>query len=918
MSCTQGKSQLQDYGNIAQGPFDSERLYDCLSPVTNDTPQTAIVSNILSEKIVDKEYDNINRIQIASKGDKCGKIKIPLPWKYSKERLAKHPYCIYIVQIKKVICRCDKVIKLGHRYNEPFLNIHVNGKGYLAKQGVRSILNYFKLISKSKKIKSDDCVSSAEEWKSDDDKNMDNDDLFKIDEISDIENDCESEVLKYERFTNQNINLSLKGNKLLQNQIAKVKPSTLKLKYTPKYYFENDPLKNYLKYSDLTEIWLIIKDNESNTASDVWIKLAEKGIQGTFNKKPVFKDLTWFKRFLDSIRYDGPIVAMTDNTKLKPYLRYSSRMGCIIGFTFSNHKTNIKTYDDISVTINKIKENNAIAKYVRVYILQVPLPKFPSVIIALLSNLGSDKTETILDIHKLLLDFVQELKLHIISISSDSAQVEFNAQTQFQQISTPSRLRISYNLYNIDFSSISGARVLTLNHTTVGFGYFTKLLTHPETRKYPEFISANQNFIAPQIFAILISLAESMVLLVKAYKDFYNQYPLVSWIYGSEVCEHFFGAAQQVNADFDFAKLLEMVPKIDHYTKALNSKEISFNKDKSVRKACNLAKYLGILILDIISINSLRLYVLITSNDIEVSGSNDENIQDDKNLNENISNYNYSQIISCAAKEIDLLKQKENERDKIDINEENENLDKYKKQLSFINMVEIETSNNTISTGFDNVIFATKNRINFQEMIYQHEKHNAYTFRNIEQTAKTNNTRIINLTSINPNKTSYIVLLFTKNANAKMRFIKQREKRWKNDQKVISQSIANLYKKKQLNKQQKTLFIKNTNINHNNPLNKQDYVIAYYRIQLCIGQVISSFYEAYRYHSYNQEPITNIENISYLTLKVFTPIHNIFLAEIEEDHVLIIYQYPKNILYCLDIQDIQNFDNTFQLLEKAK
>ena len=79
------------------------------------------------------------------------------------------------------------------------------------------------------------------------------------------------------------------------------------------------------------------------------------------------------------------------------------------------------------------------------------MPKFPSVIIAFLPNLGSDKTETILDIHKLLLDFVQELKLHIISIGSDGAQVEFNAQIQVQQISTPSRLRISYNPYNINF-----------------------------------------------------------------------------------------------------------------------------------------------------------------------------------------------------------------------------------------------------------------------------------------------------------------------------------------------------------------------------------------------------------------------------------------------------------------------------------
>lgn len=63
-------------------------------------------------------------------------------------------------------------------------------------------------------------------------------------------------------------------------------------------------------------------------------------------------------------------------------------------------------------------------------------------------------------------------------------------------------------------------------------------------RKHPEFISPNQNFIASQIFAILTSLAETIVLLVKAHRDFYNQYPLISWIHRSEMCEHFFRAAR--------------------------------------------------------------------------------------------------------------------------------------------------------------------------------------------------------------------------------------------------------------------------------------------------------------------------------------------------------------------------------------
>ena len=105
---------------------------------------------------------------------------------------------------------------------------------------------------------------------------------------------------------------------------------------------------------------------------------------------------------------------------------------------------------------------------------------------------------------------------------------------------------------------------------------------------------------------------------------------------------------------------------------------------------------------DIITINSLRFYVLITPNDIEISGSNDEYMQDRENSNENLSNCGLSQIISHAANEVDLLRQRENERNKMDINDESKNssLNECKKQLSFIDMVEIETSKNMISTGY--------------------------------------------------------------------------------------------------------------------------------------------------------------------------------------------------------------------------
>ena len=41
---------------------------------------------------------------------------------------------------------------------------------------------------------------------------------------------------------------------------------------------------------------------------------------------------------------------MSDNTKLKPALRYSSVLGCIIGSTLSIEQTKINTYEDIQPT----------------------------------------------------------------------------------------------------------------------------------------------------------------------------------------------------------------------------------------------------------------------------------------------------------------------------------------------------------------------------------------------------------------------------------------------------------------------------------------------------------------------------------------------------------------------------------------
>ncbi|RHZ70343.1 hypothetical protein Glove_272g28 [Diversispora epigaea] len=95
------------------------------------------------------------------------------------------------------------------------------------------------------------------------------------------------------------------------------------------------------------------------------LKLRANSSDTLTNPDLCFENVAQFKRFLNKINYKEPIAVMSDNTKFKYSLRYSSRLGCIIGSILSNEKTKIQEYNDISRIINSIKDKKAIANYVR-------------------------------------------------------------------------------------------------------------------------------------------------------------------------------------------------------------------------------------------------------------------------------------------------------------------------------------------------------------------------------------------------------------------------------------------------------------------------------------------------------------------------------------------------------------------------
>ncbi|CAB4419112.1 unnamed protein product [Rhizophagus irregularis] len=209
-----------------------------------------------------------------------------------------------------------------------------------------------------------------------------------------------------------------------------------------------------------------------------------------------FENMAKFRKFLNSINYDGPIAASSDNTKLEEKLRYSASLGAILGSTFPLQETLISSYSEIDTIVKKIQTNNAIAKYVRVYILQVPVPKVPPFVLGIIPN-NSENVADVYEIHNQVLELAAHFKIHILSIGADGASIEIKAQKNIMQANTQTKLEFNDELYNIKLhcpvipnigpivcisdpkhakkngrnSIFSGARMLTFGDSFLGFGH---------------------------------------------------------------------------------------------------------------------------------------------------------------------------------------------------------------------------------------------------------------------------------------------------------------------------------------------------------------------------------------------------------------------------------------------------------------
>ncbi|RHZ77356.1 hypothetical protein Glove_180g36 [Diversispora epigaea] len=113
--------------------------------------------------------------------------------------------------------------------------------------------------------------------------------------------------------------------------------------------------------------------------------------------------------------------------------------------------------------------------------------------------------------------------------------------------------------------------------------------------------------------------------------------------------------------------------------------------------------------------------------------------------------------------------------------------------------------------------------------------------------------------------------------------------------------------------------IENANINEDFPLMQNHFIFCFYGEKICVGQVLALYYENYSNHSFNTKPVTKIDDIFKVTLKVFLPINsNLFTQYTPEECNIFTHRNPSNIIFHILSDDVTINDQFLTLSNLVK
>ena len=87
---------------------------------------------------------------------------------------------------------------------------------------------------------------------------------------------------------------------------------------------------------------------------------------------------------------------------------------------------------------------------------------------------------------------------------------------------------------------------------------------------------------------------------------------------------------------------------------------------------------------------------------------------------------------------------------------------------------------------------------------------------------------------------------------------------------------------------------------------------------MCIGRVVAIYFEAYGRYCYTEEAITDLDDISYISLHVYIPIHHLFSDLIKEECNLLTHHLTSNIFYYIRSTNVLIKENILKLLDDEK
>ncbi|CAK5278910.1 unnamed protein product [Mycena citricolor] len=257
------------------------------------------------------------------------------------------------------------------------------------------------------------------------------------------------------------------------------------------------------------------------------------------------------RNVLDEFEYEGPVALSWDDTSLQPSIEVhsSSKDECYI-LGGADGAILVKKGDDLDALFEKAKLNKA--DKLRIYMLSIPLPKVPPILIAAIARGSSETAPELAQMHLELLNLLHSHNIHPISMSSDGAEVERSVQRTIAETAT------TYDVYCVPNPNRGCNIELCI---PLFYGKHPGVMV--QDSKHGGKTARNQvqtGARAPELGFFLILFA--LISLILVHRRYFPTYPFLPWLHSTEVCEHAFGMLRTIKADFTFYDMLNLERKL--------------------------------------------------------------------------------------------------------------------------------------------------------------------------------------------------------------------------------------------------------------------------------------------------------------------------------------------------------------------